>query len=85
MAARIQPLSVAAKGLKNRMKRREDKPKNSELPASSSSPQNNQAARFGLPIDLDDILAVAVAESVVRLKRRKFRNRTAPRRNGRNP
>jgi hypothetical protein len=62
------------------MKHREDKPRNRELPSSNSSPQNNEFARYELPLDLDDILVVAVAESALRVKPRKFRNRSAVRR-----
>ena len=62
------------------MKRLDDKPKNYELPAPSSSPQENEVARFELPLDLDDILTVAIADSVLRAKQRKFRSRAAARR-----
>jgi hypothetical protein len=39
-----------------------------------------EPAKYEVPIDFDDILAIAIADSVVRVKRRKARSRTAPRR-----
>lgn len=63
------------------MKRREDKPQNREFaPSRGSSPEKNELSGFQLPLDLDDILAVAVVDSILIGKRRKFRNRAAARR-----
>jgi hypothetical protein len=62
------------------MKHREDKSKKREFSPPSSSPKKNEVARFELPLDLADILAVAVADSVLRAKRRKFRSRSVGRR-----
>lgn len=62
------------------MKHREDDPKDGESPASSGQPNAAKAAKFELPIDLDDIVAVAIFDSILRVKRRKLRSRSTARR-----
>jgi len=62
------------------MKQRIDNPKNREWPRWSAQTEEAEVAKFELPIDLDEILAVAIFDSVVRAKRRKFRSRGAARR-----
>ena len=59
------------------MKRHQDDPKHRELPPTG---QTNaiEAAKFELPIDLDDIVAAAIFD-VLRVRRRRFRNRGAKR------
>lgn len=61
------------------MKRREDELKNRESLPSTAETNVSEAAKFGLPIDLDDFLTAAIFDSVLRVKGRKFRNRTARR------
>ena len=63
------------------MKHREDKPQNRESAPSRGSPQEkSKLPGFELPLDLDDILAVAVVDSILMGKRRKFGNRATARR-----
>jgi len=64
------------------MKHRADDPKKSDSGLSTVHNDTAKPAKFELPIDLDDILAVAILDSVLRVKRRKSRSRGAPRRPG---
>jgi hypothetical protein len=61
------------------MKRREDDLKNRESLPSTAETNASEAAKLELPIDLDEILAAAIFDSVLRVKGRKFRNRSARR------
>jgi hypothetical protein len=62
------------------MEHRADDPKKSD--SGLSTVHNNPAkpATFELPIDFDDIMAVAILDSVLKVKRRRSRSRGAPRR-----
>jgi hypothetical protein len=60
-----------------------DRTNNSTNKNSAASIDQSKAAepaKYEVPIDLDDILAIAIADSVVRVKRRRSRSRTAARR-----
>jgi hypothetical protein len=61
------------------MKRRADEPKARQLPASNVQNNSATADKFELPLDLDDILAVAIFDAALRGKRRRFRRRGSAR------
>ena len=61
------------------MTHRADDPKNSEPPASTAQ-GNPPEPKFELPIEaLDEIAAVAIVDSVLRVKHRKFKKGAARR------
>ena len=62
------------------MKRHTDDPKNSEAATPAVQNKAGEPAKYELPIDFDDILAIAVFDSVVRVKRRRLRSRGTARR-----
>jgi hypothetical protein len=57
-----------------------DIPRNKDSVASSSHNDEAKPPQFEIPFDFDDILAVAISDSVVKPKRRRFRSRGAARR-----
>ena len=61
------------------MKRRADEPKARELPASNVKNNPATVEKIELPFDFDDILAVAILDTVMRGKRRRFRRRGSAR------
>jgi hypothetical protein len=62
------------------MKHRANDPKNSEPAASTVQGNAAEPVKFELPIDFDDVLAVAILDSVLRAKRRRSRSRGPARR-----
>jgi len=62
------------------MKRQEDDLKNRESLPSAGETNASESAKFELPKDLDDMLSASIFDSVLRVKGRKFRNRTISRR-----
>jgi len=62
------------------MEHRADDPKNSDSAVSTVHNNTAEPAKSELPIDFDDILAAAILDSVLRVKRRRSRSRGAPRR-----
>jgi hypothetical protein len=62
------------------MEHRADEPKNSGSTTAAVRSHPAEPAKFQLPIDFDDIVAVAILDSVLRLKRRRSRSRSTTRR-----
>ena len=62
------------------MEHRADDPKHSDSAASTDQSNAAEPAKFELPIDFDDILAVAILDSILRVKRQRPRSRSAARR-----
>jgi hypothetical protein len=62
------------------MEHRADDPKNGGSASSTVHRNTAEPPKFELPVDLDDILAVAILDSILRVKRPRPRNRGAARR-----
>jgi hypothetical protein len=62
------------------MKQRGNERKEHESQLSSTQAKADETPRYELPIDLDEILAVAVFDSVLRVKQRKFKTHGSARR-----
>ncbi len=61
------------------MNRRTDETR-SRNPASDAQTGRADQPKRGIPLDLDDILGIAIFDSVLRVKRRKLRSGSASRR-----
>jgi hypothetical protein len=61
------------------MKDRADDTNNSKIPRGTKSGEPGRV-EFDLPMDLDDIVAIAIFDSVLRGKRRRFKSRGGARR-----
>jgi hypothetical protein len=62
------------------MKRRTDQPNSNQAPTPTAKHATPDSGEFVLPLELDDIIAVAVFDSVLRVKRRRFKTHVTPRR-----
>jgi hypothetical protein len=62
------------------MEHRADDPKNSGSASSTVHRNTAEPPKFESPIDFDDILAVAILDSILRVKRRRRKSRGAARR-----
>jgi hypothetical protein len=62
------------------MNRRTDRVKGSDSPPQSAQSTPSEQAKPALPIEFDDILAVAIVDSVLRVKHRRLRGRSGTRR-----
>lgn len=62
------------------MEHRADDPKNSDSAASTVQSNAAEPAKFELPIDFEDILAVAILDSILKVKPRRSRSRPPARR-----
>jgi hypothetical protein len=62
------------------MDHRTDNPANKDSAASTVQSKIAEPAKYELPIGFDDILAIAILDSVLKVKRRKSRSRGATRR-----
>jgi len=62
------------------MEQHADDPKNSDSTVSTVQSNIAEPAKFELPLDFDDILAVAILDSVLKVKRRRSKGRGTPRR-----
>jgi len=62
------------------MTHRAHDPKNSESASSTVRSTTAEPGKFELPVEFEDILAVAILDSVLRGKRRRSKNRAGARR-----
>ena len=62
------------------MKHRADDQKNSDSAAATVQSNLAEPAKVELPLELDDIVAVAILDSVVKVKRRRSRSHGVSRR-----
>jgi hypothetical protein len=62
------------------MDRRTDNPANKDSAAATVQSKTAEPAKYELPIDFEDIVAVAILDSVLKVKRRRSRNRGGTRR-----
>jgi hypothetical protein len=61
------------------MKHQTDESKNRNSVPSAVKSNPAESAKFELPMDLDDVLAVAIFDTILRGKRRRFGSRGAAR------
>jgi hypothetical protein len=62
------------------MERRGNDSENRDSTASDTTAKTAERAKAQLPIDFDDIIAIAILDSALRVKRRKSKSRTPARR-----